>query len=345
MGELAGTDEPYAKTHGISLATLIGADELCVAVYRAVISEPQWSVAHVAERLGATQERVRECLDRLAELSMLHLPEDDVSPLPVHPEVGFSAHIHRWEAQIHTQQLELAAVRAATAELAAAYAAHQASRSNAGLERLYGVDEVRGRLAEMSQLAKEELLAFVPGGSMSPAALEASRPLDERSLAAGVRLKTIYLDSVRNDRGTTEYARWLFERGGEVRTLPSLPLRMLVVDRTSAVLPIDPENSRLGAVVVRSSSVVAALLALFEMSWDRAVPLGGQQVPEETDAPSPQEDALLKLLAQGHTDEVAARKLGLSLRTVRRMMANVAGRLGARSRFEAGVLASRCGWL
>jgi DNA-binding NarL/FixJ family response regulator len=119
---------------------------------------------------------------------------------------------------------------------------------------------------------------------------------------------------------------------------------MLVVDRSSAVLPIDPENSSLGAEVVHSQSVVAALVAMFEMAWERAVPLDGEQ-PTAADAPSAQEIALLKLLAQGHTDEVAARKLGLSLRTVRRMTSNVAVKLGARSRFETGVLAARSGWL
>jgi DNA-binding CsgD family transcriptional regulator/sugar-specific transcriptional regulator TrmB len=332
----AGTDT--------SLASLIGQDELCVVVYRMVISEPQWSVARISEELGVTEVRVRESLDLLAELSMLHVPGDGVSPLPVHPEVGFSAYIHRREAEIRMQQLELAAVRAATAELAATYAAHQASRSS-GLERLQGVHEVRARLTEMSRRAKEELLAFMPGGALSQAALHASRPLDEQSLAAGVRLRTVYLESVRNDRPTTEYARWLSELGGEVRTAPSLPLRMLVVDRTSAVLPIDPENSQVGAAVIHSAGVVAALVALFDMVWERAVPLAESRQPSNAETPTPQEMALLDLLAQGHTDEVAARKLGLSLRTVRRMMASVSARLGARSRFEAGLLASRSGWI
>ncbi|WP_345060901.1 helix-turn-helix transcriptional regulator [Streptomyces rameus] len=258
--------------------------------------------------------------------------------------MSFSSYIHRREMEIHAQQLELAAVRAATAELTAAYAAHQGSRGSAGLERLNGVHEVRARLTELSRRATEELLAFMPGGALSQDALDASRPLDERSLESGVRLKTVFLDSVVNDRATTEYARWLSTLGGEVRTLPVLPLRMLVADRTTAVLPIDPEDSRQGAVIVHATGVVAALLALFDMAWERAVPLDGSRAPH-ADAPSRQELTLLNLLAQGHTDEVAARKLGLSLRTVRRMMASVSGKLGARSRFEAGVLASRSGWL
>ena len=47
----------------------------------------------------------------------------------------------------------------------------------------------------------------------------------------------------------------------------------------------------------------------------------------------------------GHTDESAARKLGLSVRTIQRMMSELTGRLGAESRFQAGAEAVRRGWL
>ncbi|WP_399095000.1 response regulator transcription factor [Streptomyces sp. BBFR2] len=55
--------------------------------------------------------------------------------------------------------------------------------------------------------------------------------------------------------------------------------------------------------------------------------------------------ALLRLVAEGRTDASAAGRLHVSHRTVRRMMAALMERLGARSRFEAGVKAARRGWL
>jgi len=45
------------------------------------------------------------------------------------------------------------------------------------------------------------------------------------------------------------------------------------------------------------------------------------------------------------TDEAAARRLGVSLRTVRRWASHLADRLGARSRFQAGVRARERGWI
>ena len=44
-------------------------------------------------------------------------------------------------------------------------------------------------------------------------------------------------------------------------------------------------------------------------------------------------------------DEQIARELGLSLRTVRRRVAEVLDELGATSRFQAGVEAVRRGWV
>ncbi|MBW1598593.1 response regulator transcription factor [Streptomyces sp. JJ38] len=51
------------------------------------------------------------------------------------------------------------------------------------------------------------------------------------------------------------------------------------------------------------------------------------------------------MLVRGLTDRAVARRLGLSERTVRRMVAHLMDRLGAASRFEAGARAVERGWL
>lgn len=55
--------------------------------------------------------------------------------------------------------------------------------------------------------------------------------------------------------------------------------------------------------------------------------------------------SLLELLAEGHTDESAGRKLAVSTRSVQRTMTVLTQRLGAGSRFQAGVEATRKGWV
>lgn len=53
----------------------------------------------------------------------------------------------------------------------------------------------------------------------------------------------------------------------------------------------------------------------------------------------------VQILVDGLTDQQAARKLGVTDRTIRRRVATVMRLLGARSRFECGVKAVRAGWL
>ena len=47
----------------------------------------------------------------------------------------------------------------------------------------------------------------------------------------------------------------------------------------------------------------------------------------------------------GLKDEAAARQLGVSLRTVHRRTSVLMAELDARTRFQAGLLAARRGWL
>jgi DNA-binding NarL/FixJ family response regulator len=89
---------------------------------------------------------------------------------------------------------------------------------------------------------------------------------------------------------------------------------------------------------------VTTATELFERIWPDAVPLADNDIPVDTDL-SLREREMLRLLALGATDEFAAAQLNISVRTVRRMVAQIMHRLGARSRFQAGVKATDRGWL
>ena len=53
----------------------------------------------------------------------------------------------------------------------------------------------------------------------------------------------------------------------------------------------------------------------------------------------------MQLLAEGHTDDVVARGMGWTRRTLQRRLQRIFEKLGARSRFQAGILAQRAGWI
>lgn len=212
------------------------------------------------------------------------------------------------------------------------------------IERVEGLDQVQGKVEELVQQTSREFLAFVPGGAQPAEGLETSKAMDQAMIDRGVAMRSIYLDSLRNDSLTAERAHWLVRLGAGLRTVPVLPLRLLIADRTVAIVPVDPDNSVRGAVRIAEPGVIAALVALFEQLWKSALPFG-ESAASDPGKPTRQEQELLNLLAQGTTDEVAARRLGVSLRTVRRMVAGLMGQLGAHSRFEAGLRVAEKGWL
>ncbi|MEZ5096484.1 MAG: LuxR C-terminal-related transcriptional regulator [Nocardioides sp.] len=187
-------------------------------------------------------------------------------------------------------------------------------------------------------------MSLNPGRRHTAVSMRASRPLNAAALARGVAIRAVYQNSARTDPATMEYARWFNEAGGEVRTAPTVPVLMVVVDAEVALLPWAPERPAQGAVEVRVPAIVAALMEYFEQMWRLADPLGTAR-HREAAVHSAVVREVVRLASGGLTDEAVARRLEVSPRTVRRIMAEVMSELGAASRFQAGVEAARRGWL
>ncbi|WKV72877.1 helix-turn-helix transcriptional regulator [Streptomyces sp. PCS3-D2] len=323
----------------------LGLTRLAESMYQLLLQRPEWDTPELAVELGSTEEAVEASRAELAGLGLIWPSHENPGRMvAIQPNLGLGALIAEREAALLKEQHELQQARTAMMNLMREREAAQGARETGEIEYLRSLDSTRNRIAELSKDVQSEILALIPKAGLSPESLEASQKLDGEVLARGVSLRTLYLDSVRNHPATQQYAVWLTGLGGEIRTVPTLPMRIIVIDRKTAILPIDPKDSRAGAVLMREESVIAAVIALFERLWESALPLGtsGQRDDQGLTA---QERELLRILASGLTDEAAGKRLGLSLRSVRRVMADLMTRLEARSRFEAGVRAVECGWL
>ncbi|WP_350279218.1 helix-turn-helix transcriptional regulator [Kribbella sp. HUAS MG21] len=190
-------------------------------------------------------------------------------------------------------------------------------------------------LAELLAAAGDEVIAM---STLTPA----GPTFGPREVKHGVRYRTIFPDHARTTPTVGRHLGALSMAGVAVRTIPHVPMNALVIDGSVAVLPADTAHG--SVAVLRLTSVVVTALELFERIWPDAVPLADRDLPDETDL-SLREQEMLRLLALGATDEVAAAHLDISVRTVRRMVAQIMNRLGARSRFQAGVKAADRGWL
>jgi DNA-binding NarL/FixJ family response regulator len=119
---------------------------------------------------------------------------------------------------------------------------------------------------------------------------------------------------------------------------------MLIFDRTHVLLPSSADDTQPGAVLVTARGMVAVLSAFFDQLWQSARPFGPPKLAGPSDL-SAQQRQLLRLLYQGNTDDAAARKLGVSVRTVRKVTAGLMRETGARTRFQLGSRAFERGWL
>ncbi|WP_328298368.1 LuxR C-terminal-related transcriptional regulator [Streptomyces sp. NBC_00435] len=330
----------------------LGLDPATDAVYRLMATRPEgWGVEQIAAHLGSPETDVRDALDRLAEASLLRRSRAVPGTWrAVSPELGMRLMLRRHQEELDRRQREIAESHETVSRMISGLRrgpgpAAAGEGADGGAERLIGIDAVQARLELIADRAESEICTFMPGGGQSAAAIEAARENDAQLLSRGVGVRTVCLDSVRGNPPTLDYARWLTDNGGGVRTVPTLPLRMILVDRAHALVPLNPADTRAGAVVLRLPGAVAALTALFEQVWEASLPLGCDRPRDECTGLTPPERELLRLLSQGMTDEAAGHQLGVSLSTVRRSMAALMERLGARSRFEAGLRASQRGWL
>lgn len=174
----------------------------------------------------------------------------------------------------------------------------------------------------------------------------ASRPDDtvtrafHDGLLAAPHTGTRILTSTRDAAYDAGIVRVAMMAGAEVRTHAAPPTWLAIVGQKTVILPRDPDDADAGVVLVRRRGHVRTAVWMFAQAWRTASPVSPASGPVSL---SRWERRVLEQLASGIKDEAAARKLGVSVRTYRRYVTEMCERLGASSRFEAGMRAVRAG--
>lgn len=319
------------------------------AVYEALVLRPSSTQAELAEDALLSPAQVRAGLSALEGAGLARRVSGDPRRfVPAPPDVGLEALVVRREQQL--EQVRVLARRLTTTFRTSQTAADPSEV----VELLNSVDAVVQRFAQLQQEAVDEVLIL----DSPPYRASETAPVNDaelEALARGVSYRVVYdraaLDAMAPDP-LGEIGGYV-AAGEQARLIPSLPLKMSIIDRSVAMVPLMTRQHGLErCLVVHPCSLLDALLHTFDSLWCAAHPLQAltASVDAVVDEGSPQQctpadSQILTMLATGLTDESIAHHLGHSHRTIRRRIAALMDRLGAETRFQAGVAATRRGWI
>jgi DNA-binding CsgD family transcriptional regulator len=299
-------------------------------VYRTLVTFGAGCAVELARGLGLPRRRVLDALDELAAWDAASLapaarPETAVwrahPPATVVPSLRHSRARPRARTGAAPMRGDHAPPELASLAL------------GDGLRHLPTRAAARTRMAELVAMTRREHLAMNPEPAFEPQATQSAAPLDRVLLSRGVRMRVLGVQPTDLDP-LAPHGRRPPEKMPDYRRMPAVPMKLIVVDRTVALFPVDPGDFGRGYLEVAQRPVVDALVSLFERNWDVA-----STPPAEPGLPplSPRERALVALLAAGHTDETAARQIQVSSRSVTNILRVLMDRLGVQNRFQLGL--------
>lgn len=145
------------------------------------------------------------------------------------------------------------------------------------------------------------------------------------------------------DEEARAHLRLVRSKGALVRISGSpLPHETICIDRRVMILAGRETPSGREYTVTTSPILVDGVHSLLWALWDNSLDLDTYLL---ADVPDLDADGhlILRALGSGLTDESAAKRLGVSLRTYRRRVADLMAKLEAGSRFQAGLRAGELG--
>ncbi|MEV7281382.1 helix-turn-helix domain-containing protein [Streptomyces sp. NPDC093111] len=320
----------------------IGLDERQESAYRALVALGAAEVADLAHRLALPENDTERALRRLESQGLA---------------AQSSARTGRWVAAppgvalgalLTQQRHELEQAELAAALLAQEYRAEATEPAVHDLvEVVTGAGAVTHRFLQLQLGATEEVCALVTGKPIAVSGME--NDAEEQAAGRGVRYRVVIEREVLTlPTGLLELSAAL-GREERIRIVDRVPTKLVVADRSLAMVPLTGRGAEPAALVVHASGLLESLMGLFESVWREALPLrlgaGAQLTQDETPGPDPTDLEILSLLLAGMTDASVAKQLELGLRTVQRRVKGLMELTGVTTRLQLGWHAYEKGWV
>jgi sugar-specific transcriptional regulator TrmB len=342
-GSRRGSFPPPVDTpvKGASLLGAIGLDEAQEAAYRALVAVGAADLGELAHRLTLPTEEVGRLVRRLEEHGLV--AQSSARPgrwVVVPPGIALSA-------LLTSRRHELDQAESAAAVLAAEFRAEAAEPAVHDLvEVVTGAGAVAQRFLQLQYGAQREVCALVTDRPVAITGVDNSAEAD--AVRRGVAYRVVLEREVVAGRGGVAELAAALDRDEQVRLVDRVPTKLVVADRTLAMVPLG-RRAEPAALVVHASGLLEALMALFEGVWQHAMPvrLDADGTVAEDTVPQPDDTDLriLSLLLAGLTDTSTAKQLDLGLRTVQRRVKRLMEITGVTTRLQLGWHAYERGWI
>jgi DNA-binding Lrp family transcriptional regulator len=316
----------------------VGISDLDEQLYRALLRNPRATLSQLTAAVDTSPVLARRGLDRLETMGLVSRQGQPARFVPAAPDMAV-------EALILGRQEELERCRIAAAALLGEY--REAGRSAVELvEVIIGREATFQRYRQLLTTARDEVLMFDKPPYIGPA----ENPLEVGVLSRGVTWKAVYAPEALELPERMAQLRIWQEAGEQARVCAHVPLKLVMVDRALALLPLtadgETETEEHTAILVHPCSLLTTLGMLFDMLWEQSHPLRWTGLLTAPDTGLDEIDRMvLQMLTAGFKDQTIARNLDVSLRTVRRRLSGLMVAHGLTSRFQLGQLAVQRGWV
>lgn len=266
-------------------------------------------------------------------------------PVALEPRAAMRRHATEQLAQLAVEIERVSSMPTVADDLSEQFE-RAAWHSGAGSQFLAEQGLVNARLQDVVGRAETEILAAQPGGPRSRELMDIAVKRDSQALQRGVRLQTLYRDTVRDHEVTQEWARTMTAVGASYRTLIAPFQRCIIIDRRQAfisdyVVPGAPQHA---AWHVTDRAVVAYMAQVFEDIWHRAQPWHGEPRERKSQPDTaavrttPLQREILRDTVAGKQQKVTAARLGFSVRTLTRHIEELRKMWGADSLAQLAAL-------
>lgn len=320
-------------------------DGICIELYRYAVGHPGWTRSEASEALGYTLRDIDSAMEVLIERRLLSSQSaNDHAFVAVSPDVALADLVDADERAVQDLRSRISARRRELSTLVPTYLeARKGVITSSSVETLEDPHLIHRVLIDYGRDVSEKVLIAQPGQGSTADVQEENVRKDLELLGKGVERKTLYDISTRDHVPTRKAVAAITAGGGHFGALPRVPLRMLIFDRKLALVARQLKHDDKAALVVRDPHLIHIFTQLFEFAWELSEPF-------LVDGPTPSplnstQQAILKGLASGFSDEVIARRLDINVRTCRRHIAWMLEQLNAESRFQAGIKAHQSGWI